>query len=301
MSLGRIGVFFLGLAILSAVGFSTVSSGARAESGALMDGGRLLGTAGVSQVEGAAGGGIVPWATIAGYGTRDALGASAHGTLVVLPDFQLRTGGVAVGLFDRVEISYARQSFDTRDVGAALGLGRGFTFDQDVVGAKVRVAGNAVYDQDSLLPQVAIGAQWKRNNREAVVRAVGARSNEGIDYYVAATKVLLAQSLVVDGTLRLTRANQFGLIGFGGDRNGGYQPEFEGSLAYLVSRHLAVGGEYRMKPDNLSFAREDDAWDVFAVWFPSKRVSLTAAFADLGSIAGKAGQRGAYASIQVAF
>ena len=33
--------------------------------------------------------------------------------------------------------------------------------------------------------------------------------------YVSATKLLLAQSLLVNGTLRSTNANQNGLLGFG--------------------------------------------------------------------------------------
>lgn len=35
------------------------------------NGGRLLLTGGVSTIEGAGGGGLVPWALIGGYGTRD--------------------------------------------------------------------------------------------------------------------------------------------------------------------------------------------------------------------------------------
>lgn len=45
-------------------------------------GDRLLATGGVTQLEGAAGGGLTPWALIAGYGTRDQIGASAFLTHV---------------------------------------------------------------------------------------------------------------------------------------------------------------------------------------------------------------------------
>ena len=47
-------------------------------------GDKLLLTGGVSQVEGAAGGGLTPWALIAGYGTRDQVGAQAFATAVGL-------------------------------------------------------------------------------------------------------------------------------------------------------------------------------------------------------------------------
>ena len=67
----------------------------------------------------------------------------------------------------------------------------------------------------------------------------------------------------------------------------------------LFHPSLAVGVEYRQKPDNLGFAREDDWHDAFVAWFPNKHVALVAAYADLGSIAGLDGQRGGYVSLQV--
>src|SRR5205085_9065833 len=46
----------------------------------ILAGGRILATGGVTEMEGAGGGGIVPWALIAGYGTRDEIGATAFYT-----------------------------------------------------------------------------------------------------------------------------------------------------------------------------------------------------------------------------
>ena len=277
------------------------AEGARPRSDWSPESGKLLATAGVSQIEGAGGGGLAPWALITGYGTKDAIGANAHYTYLHLSDFDLHSGGVAVGLYDRVEVSLARQWFDTRGAGARLGLGSGFTFAQTIVGAKVRVFGDAVYDQDKWWPQVAVGAQYKANNRGAVLSAMGARSSDGVDAYVAATKLFLAQSLLLNATVRATRANQFGLLGFGGDRRNGYSAQFEGSAAYLLSRNLAVGVEVRTKPDNLSFAREGAAWDLFGAWFLNKNLSVTLAYVDLGRVARQQVQQGAYLSLQAGF
>ena len=47
--------------------------------------------------------------------------------------------GAAVGIADRLELSYQHQWFDTGGAGARLGLGRGYTFEQDVFGAKLRL------------------------------------------------------------------------------------------------------------------------------------------------------------------
>ena len=267
----------------------------------LMDSGKLLATGGVTQLEGAGGGGLVPWALITGYGTRDAIGANAHYTFVYLPQYILHSGGVAVGLFDRVELSYDRQAFDTRAAGVKLGLGSGFTFQQDILGAKVKLVGDAVYDQDSWLPQIAAGTQYKMNNQNAVIHAIGGRDSKGVDFYLAATKLFLSESLLINATIRETRANQFGILGFGGDKNNGYSTEFEGSAALLLSRQLAVGAEFRTKPDNLSFAKEGYAFDVFLAYFFNKNVSATLAFVALGDIATQRNQNGVYASLQVGF
>ncbi len=263
--------------------------------------GRLLAMAGVTQIEGDGGGGLVPWALITGYGTRDAVGGNAHYTFVHTGDFDLHSAGAAIGLYDRVEVSFARQWFDTRAVGGKLGLDKNHSFDQNIVGLKVRLFGDAVYEQESWLPQVAVGAQYKSNNRSKLLSAIGAKSSDGVDFYVSATKLFLVESLLLNATVRATKANQFGLLGFGGDRYGGYSAQFEGSAAYLISRNVAVGGEVRTKPDNLGFAREDNAWDLFAAWFVNKNLSATLAYVQLGRIAGQHDQNGVYLSMQARF
>jgi hypothetical protein len=262
------------------------------------DEGRLLATGGVSAVEGEGGGGLAPWALITGYGTRDGVGVTVHHTYVGLPDYQLLTPGIAVGLFDRLELSYAWQAFDTEATGAALKLGQGFTFHQNIFGAKLKLIGDAVYDQDSWLPQIAIGLQHKENDRGTIIAAVGGKASVGTDYYLAATKLFLAESLLTSVALRATKANQFGILGFGGDRHDNYSAQLETSAAYLFSRKFAVGGEFRTKPNNLGVAREDAAFDIFAAYFLNKNLSLTAAYVDLGNIVLHDHQDGGYLSLQ---
>ena len=287
--------------LFATIFLALVMFGAPARAGDRRDGGKLLLTEGVTSVEGASGGGLATWATIAGRETDAGLGANLHVTHVPLPDFSLTSFGGAIGVHDRIELSFARQTFDTRAAGAALGLGRGFTFGQDILGAKVRVAGDAVYSR--VLPQISIGFQHKIARRDAVIKAVGGRRASGTDFYIAATKVLLAQSLVLNATVRATRANQFGLLGFGGDRAGGgaYTAQFEGSAGVLLARNMLVGAELRTKPTKLNFAREDKAYDAFVAWSPRRHVTVTAAYVDLGSIATVERQRGAFLSLQTSF
>lgn len=266
----------------------------------LFGSGKILATPGVIQVEGAGGSGLSTWAMISGYGTNRQVGGSAHHTFVTTDDFTLNATGVTIGLFDRLELSFTRQWFDTGSAGGRLGLGEDFKFNQDIVGAKVRLFGDAVYAQDTWMPQVSLGAQYKKADKGATVRAVGAADDDDLDLYLAASKILLDKSLVLSGAARLTRANQFGLLGFGGP-NGGRSLQFEGSAAYLLSRHFVLGADYRTKPDNLAFAEEDDAMAAYVVWLPSKHITVTAAYTDLGKIALQGRQRGFYLSLQLGF
>ena len=260
---------------------------------------KLLLTNAVSAVDGASGGGISNWATIAGRQETRGVGVQAHVTAVLLPDFFYQSHGVALGIADRIELSYARQNFDTQDVGAALGIGQGYMLNQDVFGAKVRLFGDVVYG-NTMVPQVAVGAQYKRSLDGAVASAVGAAHDEGVDVTLSATKLLLSHSVLVNTTARLTKANQNGLLGFGSVSDDSYAIQFEGAVAYQFSRRFVLGTEFRTKPDNLGLG-EGDWFDVFAAYAPSDNLTVTAAYADLGSIATFTGQRGAFLQAQVAF
>jgi hypothetical protein len=271
------------------------------------DSAKLTATGGVTTVEGAGGGGLTPWALITSYGTADSVGANAYATRVKTQDYSLLTTGVAVGIADRFELSVAQQEFKGHL--APLNL---LDIRQDIVGLKVRVAGDAVYDQDSNMPQIALGLQFKRNKGigglgalgVSNVKQLGARDDSGTDLYVAATKLYLEHSLLLNATVRMTKANQMGLLGFGGDKGERYKPMLEGSAAYLINRKLVAGVEYRMKPHNLGVDKDEKAFsDVFVAWFPTKHLSVTAAYADLGSITvfNTRTQRGWYLSLQAGF
>jgi hypothetical protein len=264
--------------------------------------GRLLATGGASQLEGPAGGGIVPWAVLAGYGTRDQLGGTAFFTRVDTGDYTLNAYGLAATWNNRLELSYARQELDLGTLTALLGLPPGSHLRQDIFGAKLRLFGDAVY---TALPQVSLGLQYKKNKDFAIPTVAGARDDAAVDFYLAAGKLFIGgangYNLWLNGVVRATRANQLGLLGFGGDRNNGYQTGFEGTVALFLNEATAIGAEYRSKPDNLSFAEEDDWSDVFIGYFPSKRLAVVAAYAELGSIGTIPDQNGLYLSVQASF
>ena len=164
------------------------------------------------------------------------------------------------------------------------------------------------------MPQIAVGAQYKKAKPGALgptlTGPLGAKDS-GTDFYVSATKLFLAQGLLVNGTLRVSKANQNGLLGFGAVQSDQYRLLPELSVAYLLNKNLAIGAEYRVKPDHLNRSvlgagalKEDDWFDLFIAWAPSKYFSLTLAYVDLGKIAPAVQpkrQTGTYLSAQFAF
>lgn len=318
-------------------------------------GGKLLATPGVTQFEGAAGGGLVPWAVIGSYATDDEIGASAFATVLATDEYRLRTAGFLVGFNDRLELSYARQSLTvsadvTATVARALvgALGGGpavgpgaVELAVDVYGAKLRLAGDAIYAQDTWMPQLALGVQHKRHRDFArgtrlpvvgdvgIPALLGAADANGTDVYLTATKLLLGvpagQNLLLNATVRATRGNAFGLLGFGrrvvdpvgggvlDQRNDGWALTVEGSAALFVDEHWVVGGEWRTQANRLDrqpvlgvlgdagLASERTAYDLFVAWLPSKRFAVTAAWVDIGRLPFDETAAGPYVSTQVSF
>lgn len=281
--------------------------------------GKLVLTGGVTTVEGSAGGGITPWAVIGTQATETEVGVATHFTRVETRDYSLNSYGVMLGVNERFEFSLAEQSLDTGITGIGLGL-PGLKLKQQIYGAKFRVTGDAILDSDTWMPQVAVGLQHKRLDAGGLaptLDALGAKDS-GTDFYVSATKLFLTQGVLVNGTLRATKANQNGLLGFGAQLGGAsdsysFMPEV--SVAKLLAHNLAIGAEYRRMPNKLEAAgqaaglgnglRSDDWMDLFVAWAPTKNFSLTAAYVDLGRIVpattnGRQ-QTGVYLSAQLAF
>lgn len=270
-------------------------------------GSRLWATGGVTSIEGSAGGGLSPWALLGSYASDEEWGGTVTLSRAKTDDYSLDVAGAGVTWNNRVELTFARQTLDLDSLVFPLSKA-GLDEDelvQDIWGVKVRLYGDALYNPWG---QWSAGLQYKKNREYAVPDFVGSRDDTGTDFYLGGSKLFFAaiagRNLLVNGTLRATKANQGGLLGFGGDRRDLYEAMAEGSVSLFLTRQWLVGAEYRQKPDNLGFATEDDWWDVFVAWFPDRRVSVTAAWVDLGEVADIASlgdQSGAYLSLQASF
>jgi hypothetical protein len=259
--------------------------------------GRLLATGGATQIEGSAGGGIVPMAVLSGYATEDQNGGTVFLTYVNTGDYSLWAAGGAYTFRNRIELSAAEQRFHLGTLAEELKL-PGAELRQQVFGAKVKLFGDVIYGK---APQVSLGVQFKRNLDFDIPKLVGAKKSSGEDIYLAATKVFLAGAaghhLLLNGVVRATKANQIGILGFG-DK---YQFVPEASAAVLLNNNVAVGAEYRVKPDKLAFSKEDNWSDFFIGYFPNKNVAYVVAVAQLGTIATLPHQSGLYFSVQGSF
>ncbi len=247
--------------------------------------------AAVTEVEGAAGGGIVPWALLSdGKPT-------ASFTSVNSGDYTLTSLAIQGTIASRVELSYARQTFDTANVG--LGI-----VNIDVYGAKLKLM-----DMSDNAPALALGVQHKKTDiAQSFLTANGADDN-GTDVYLAATKVFnTPKKLLLNGTLRETKANQLGILGFGATGRDKYKLKPEISAGVFLNPTTVLGAEYRAKPDNINGLKEQAWSDIFFAFFPSKELSIVAAYASLGDVAAEANaghagedQRGLYLQIQANF
>lgn len=256
-------------------------------------GSRILGTGGVSAIEGAAGGGLSPWAVLSSTASDQELGVTAAATRAWVDDYRLTVTGASLNVYDRVEFSVAHQTLDLETLGGEL--------SQDIYSAKMRLFGDVLYHPWGIW---SAGVQHKRLVDGAIPTALGAHETSGTDTYLSASKLLFSavagRNVLLNATLRNTDANQGGLLGFGGDQ-GSRSWMAEGSVGVFITPQWVVGTEYRQKPNNLSVAEEDDWQSLYTAYFFNKHLSLTGAWLDLGDIAGLTSQRGGYLSLQAAF
>lgn len=300
-----------------------LSSTSHAESGS-----RLIASGGISGAEGTAGGGITPWAFIGGYSSKEEVSFGANVQHLRLNDYSLVTAGASISVYDRVEISVQRQKLDIASglisnvfsllTEGAITNADSATIEQDIIGAKVKLFGDGVFTQDSWVPQVSMGVQYKKNNdfdsslslpdgsiplpSIGVPQLLGASDDSGIDVYVSATKLWLGAAngfnLLTNLTARHTKANTLGLLGFGSETDNDATIEWEGSLAVLISPTTAVGAEFRTQSNRLDgLAEEDTIKDVFIAYFPNKSLSITAAYVDMGNLPLQPSSNGFYLTV----
>lgn len=258
---------------------------------ALAAGSKVIGTGGATSIDATAGGGIVPWAVINGYASSGQWSVTTALSQVGVDDYRLDSQGLALSYNNQWEFSLGQQRLTLEQADIAL--------RQQIFGVKYKIAGDVLY---SSWPQISLGVLHKRQRDFTIPAAVGVAKAQDQEFYLAASKVYLdalwGRNLLLNYSLRATRAQQTGLLGFATTQDGRYQWCSEISAVLLLTHELAIGAEYKQKPDTLAFAREDAWRDLFVGWFINKNLSLVGGYVDLGSIAGAANQTGYYLALE---
>ncbi|MAS09717.1 DUF3034 family protein [Salinisphaera sp.] len=257
-------------------------------------GSRLWATGGVTNINGAAGGGITTWAVLNGYASDTESTVNVAVSSAQVDDFGVETVSIGFNWANRLAVTVAQNRLSVRPLDT--------TIRQQTIGLKLRLAGEALYDR---FGQYSAGMQYTHNADFGIPALLGARDSNGIDFYLAASKVFLAavadRNVIVNATLRATRANQLGLLGFGSARDDDYALVGEFSAGVFLDRRWLLGAEYRQKPDNLEAVAEDDWKTLYLVYAPSRLLAFTLAYVDLGRIAGFDDQDGYFLSLQSGF
>ena len=264
-------------------------------------GSKIIGSSAVIQIEGSSGSGLLPWATIAGYAEKNEKDINVTYSYLDTNDYNFDMKSLTWGWNNRLEISLAKQKLDLVSLGPMIGKPNA-QVSQTIYGMKIRLLGNELY---TTYPQLSIGFQYKKLADFSIPSSVGALDDSGIDFYLSATKLFLSQPFGFNGfatfNTRFTKANETGLLGFGGNKNNNYRLLMESSIGLFLKNNVAIGVDFRQKKSNLNFSKESHWKDVFIAWLPNKNVSLTFAYADLGTIATQRNQKGLYVSISGVF
>lgn len=265
-----------------------------------------------TNVEGSAGGGVVPMALMHPQGPLISY------TNLTTQNFGIQSIAIGGTIADRAEVSLGHLMTTVPTIYCTAGFCTDNRITVNTLGLKVKVL-----DMSDSAPQVAIGLQHKSSSGSLldVLQTAGAISGKsGTDVYAVATKVVTmgGKGVVLNGVLRATKANQMGILGFGGGTAAGgktsYSVEPEVSVGVFLADNVIFGGEYRAKPNNISAAagglgvKEEGAYTLFMAYIPNKNMTITAAYANLGqvgastaAVGGTARQDGMYLQLQANF
>ncbi len=287
-------------------------------------------------IEGEGGGGIVPWAYLINPAKDGKIGSPSLGAWTwISSGYTINFWTAGISLTDRVELGFAWQNLDITQLRDDLRGDSYLALNPILAGAYLdtgddnmqMITAHAKFlllkETDSR-PAVAVSAEFKKalgtddleNNLTSGVRSVlgagapkllewmGVDSDSGVDFNLMATKLWKTKMPILTAVnLRLTKANQLGFLGFSDD----YSLHPEVTVAVLPEPNVAIGMEYRHKPDELKSVndylranagaafsalnnytfQENDFIDFFIAYFPTPKLSITAAVANIGNVVHK--------------
>ncbi|NOY54144.1 MAG: DUF3034 family protein [Deltaproteobacteria bacterium] len=265
----------------------------------------------VVNIEGEGGGGLVPWAYLTNPPADGQLfGNPSVGSTYIFPqNFNVNVYHFNETISDRLELGFARTVFDTTNILGGNGLNIGIDeLTIDTYHAKV-----LLLKETDTLPAVSVSIEYKKNqdiahadkNGGGAFTSTGMDDDSGLDYCLSVTKLYKGWKMPVLINLsgRYTKAAQTGYLGF--SKNGNFEPE--ASLAVLPESNVAVGVEFRGKPNEyksvagIGSFQEDNWTDFFIAYFPTKGLSITGAVVNFGNIVNRNVNTGLYMNMKYDF
>ncbi|MBI4687868.1 MAG: DUF3034 family protein [Nitrospirae bacterium] len=285
-------------------------------------------------IEGEGGGGIVPWAYLINPSKDGGIGNPSIGAWTWISNgYTINFWTAGISVMPRLELGFAWQNIDITtlrddlkgDSQIALGAGTALDTGRDNLQMVTAHAKFLILKETDTMPAVAVSAEVKKalsvddldNNLSSDVRGVlgagapdllkwmGVDDDTGVDFNLMATKLWKTKIPILTAVnLRYTKANQLGFLGFSGD----YSLHPELTVAILPEPNVAIGMEYRHKPDKLKSVndylranaggatfpalndytfQENDFIDFFVAYMPTPKLSITAAVANIGNVVHK--------------
>jgi hypothetical protein len=277
--------------------------------------------------EGVAGGGLVPFALLSGTKpwpfqsdpkpiTKPHLGM----WWITLPSADLNwiSTGFNFTVFDRIEFGFANNYINIDEPFVAKQVGLDLDTDMFDISTKIQLIKESTY-----IPSVSVGMIYKHTNFDTPesFKKMGGKlysNNSGFDFYAVATKLVfiplplffplpnppmenmdcLPVPLLLNFGVKSTKSAQFGVTGFGNDRDAVFFGSAELVIApdifldwdFLKGSLIYFGGEYVEGYDTGSNVidgindklKTDRMWDLNLIFDTGKNLSVILAYLNTG-------------------
>lgn len=201
---------------------------------------------------------------------------------------------------DRIELGYGYNYLTHSDLHSDIEKATNIELSEDVVqmhnfNFRLALLKEGQFEQ-SWLPALTAGIHYKYNDSidtidsdlNGTLQNIGIEDNDGIDYTLYASKMLtfMPRPLLLNMGVRNSEAAHIGLLGFTGDRDF----LFEGNAVLFVTDQLAIGAEYRQKPDDNYDAidglveSEDDWWSLVFGYVSNDHLTISGGYFNMGDV-----------------
>lgn len=205
-------------------------------------------------------------------------------------------------LWDRLELGYGFNALSLGDLPGAIKNATTVQISDNFVylhnfNARLSMLKEGEFGE-TWLPAITGGIHYKYNesvnniDKElgGALTSIGIEKKDGIDFTLYASKMLtfFPRPVLLNIGARNTQAAHIGLLGFTGDR----EFVFEGNLVVFLTDRLALGAEYRQKPNSYKqipglIGEENDWWSLVFGYVANNNLTISGGYFNLGQVLNK--------------